>query len=178
MIIEAKIDDNGFYLLSNGNPSHFKKIEMTCSCGCGEAKMTTDIIEADNKFRETVNLPVIIARGVSCTVQNKKDGGAPHSKHLPISCASDKNVLSLSDEDMFLKGIGIYNAMGFYFRASNIHGDTRVDENGNPDFLYWYRDMEKDKNGIWQYSQYIYFNSPTECLDKYKARKNIILNIK
>jgi len=157
----ASIDSNGFYLTSNGQPSHFNQTEMSCKCGCGESRMSQPLIDADAALRVGINMPITIDRGVSCTLHNFAVGGAADSEHLPISYASDK-IAAMPEEDFFLQARKTHNRLGLYFgEPGMIHADMKVDATGAPLHLYWYR-----LNGT-----YTYFTNPVECLNAYRNLK-------
>jgi hypothetical protein len=171
-ITEAKLQGNK-YLTKEGNISHFDIQEMSCHCGCKEYRMGQNIIDCLEKYRIKLDIPVIISRGVSCEKHNKKIGGASKSEHLPISQASDINVLTMNEEDMFNNGLDIFRRMGLYCVRGNLHVDTK-DET-----LYWFRKMKKtisDNKEIWVADKYEYYTNPLKCLEDYRNFKVEIIS--
>jgi hypothetical protein len=133
---------------------------MACKCGCGENRMTQALIDKIEQLRTLVGMPISIDRGVSCVEHNAAVGGAADSEHLPIAYASD-DVAAMPEEDFFTQAITIFHRVGLYFQNGLIHADMKVDANGNPIRLFWYR-----LNG-----KYTYFENPQTCLMQYKLLK-------
>lgn len=166
----AVYDKSGVALLSSGHKSHFSQAEYACRCGCGENRIDQSLIDADDKFRVALQVPVYISRGVSCFKHNIKEGGAKGSKHLPICLASDKNIFDFDDEFLFTNAVNYYNAVGLYLRPHNIHSDMRETN------LYWFRKVIQDADGKWKSGKYEYFNTPEVCLLEYKKFKSEVVS--
>jgi zinc D-Ala-D-Ala carboxypeptidase len=60
---------------------NFKASEFACPC-CGLNNMSQIMIDALQKIRDRVGVPMRINSGSRCSDRNKKDGGKPDSAHL------------------------------------------------------------------------------------------------
>ncbi|MBW1973481.1 MAG: DUF882 domain-containing protein [Deltaproteobacteria bacterium] len=110
-----------------GNLSkNFSLYEFRCPC-CG-AVVDPDLIEALQKLRDLIGLPINITSGYRCKKHNREIGGTKGSYHLKGK-AADIYVTNLHPTKLYEKakeieafkngGIGIYLDEGF------IHVDVR-----------------------------------------------------
>lgn len=62
---------------------YFSRKEFACSCGCGFAACDAELLDVLSDARNYfLSKPVTINSGCRCEAHNKKEGGAPGSKHV------------------------------------------------------------------------------------------------
>lgn len=103
--------------------------EFRCKCNtdsCRATIITKPLIKAFEKFRNLVNVPLIINSGFRCTLHNRLEGGRPCSRHLTGEAVdiSKKTLNHLSDQDIefALKESG-FTFVKIY--KSFVHADVR-----------------------------------------------------
>lgn len=68
--------------------ANFNKTDYQCRCGAcasNELRPATkdEVVQAVQRVRDRLGLPLSVSRGVSCSAHNAAIGGAPDSRHLP-----------------------------------------------------------------------------------------------
>mgnify|MGYP001368224740 CR=1 FL=1 len=61
---------------------NFSKSEFACRCGCGEDRISPDLVERLQLTRDAFGRGIKINSGCRCVEHNKKEGGSPTSSHL------------------------------------------------------------------------------------------------
>ena len=74
---------------------YFGPDEFKCKCGCG-FDVNQELKEKADKAREIAGIPFSVSSGARCPTHNKKEKGAPDSKHLSgeamdIRCTNSVN---------------------------------------------------------------------------------------
>ena len=57
--------------------------EFACGCGCGEKRISLELVKKLQAARTIAGIPFIIASGARCEDHNRKVGGSPESEHVP-----------------------------------------------------------------------------------------------
>ena len=114
---------------------HFRRAELECKCGCGEASMQDLLLKRLEALRDHYGSPITITSGFRCAGHNAHVGGAPQSAHLH-GCAVDMQC-GTGRERWLLVGAAI--AAGF----------NRIGIAG--DFVHVDCHPEKSPRVIWSY---------------------------
>ena len=61
---------------------NFSRSEFACRCGCGEDRISEDLVERLQLCRDAYGRGIQINSGCRCPSHNKKEGGSPTSSHL------------------------------------------------------------------------------------------------
>ena len=106
---------------------NFSRWELECSC-CGEHKIDLRLVDALQRLRDLVKVPIKVTSGYRCEHHNSAVGGSPKSQHL-TGKAADIIIIGMNAETMYSNacqiqrffngGIGTYPTKGF------IHVDIR-----------------------------------------------------
>jgi uncharacterized protein YcbK (DUF882 family) len=75
---------------------HFKITEFQCKCGCKQALVKPELIDALDKARALADIPFKIISGYRCREHNTSVGGKPNSAHIQglaadIACYNSRN---------------------------------------------------------------------------------------
>ncbi len=62
--------------------AHFHRAELQCHCGCGEALIDPQLVQALESLRDRVASPVVITDAYRCPSHNRAVGGVAHSQHV------------------------------------------------------------------------------------------------
>ena len=101
---------------------NFEWSELECKCGCGTRHISSLAIEALQKVRDALGVPLTINSAARCPSWNGEVGGTLGSRHLSItdeqySTAFDVSTRNISAEELKheaiqagFKGIGTYDA--------------------------------------------------------------------
>ncbi|KKK77009.1 hypothetical protein LCGC14_2857930 [marine sediment metagenome] len=60
---------------------HFRKSELECHCGCGQAPLKKDFLDRLEAARLIYGGSITVARAYSCAKHNRKIGGGKDSAH-------------------------------------------------------------------------------------------------
>ena len=80
--MDAKHNKHGYWLTSEGKPSHFCFAETRCKCGCNENRVNQILLDKVEELRLRINKPLLILSWYRCESHNKRVGGALLSGHL------------------------------------------------------------------------------------------------
>ena len=112
---------------------NFKISEFECNDGTHEIMLDIRLVEALQRLRVMLGVPITVAAGYRNPVHNKAVGGSPNSRHMKGE-AADVKVTSLTPKMVGLAaikcgftGIGVYRFNGQMFN----HLDVR------PTKSYW-----------------------------------------
>ena len=61
---------------------NFSRSEFECECGCGEDRISSDLIECLQLARDSFATGITINSGCRCPQRNKEVGGSSTSSHL------------------------------------------------------------------------------------------------
>lgn len=93
---------------------YFTAEEFACK-HCGKVLVDPDLLDALDRLREGLQMPLHIVSGYRCPEHNKAVGGAEHSYHMTGQAADVRAVLAedavalISNARRFgFRGIGIY----------------------------------------------------------------------
>ena len=114
---------DGYWLTSDGKPSHFHKDETKCHCGCEGNEVSQRLLDKMEEQRIIINHPFIIHSWYRCPEHNAQIGGAKSSGHLTGE-AVDFRCLSLSLAQLWL-----------FYEKDNFNGLGAYPED-NPSFLH------------------------------------------
>ena len=114
---------------------HFSKKEFACKCGCGFDTPDPKLVEALEKLRSRLGVPLTINSACRCEAHNKAEGGSPKSQHLQGKAADVRvppghSVSSIAFHaesiDAFRRGgIGKYPNKGFVHLDVRANGPAR-----------------------------------------------------
>ena len=62
---------------------NFSRKEFACKCGCGEDRISLDLVERLQVIRSTLGKSLTINSGVRCSKYNIAQGGVESSEHVP-----------------------------------------------------------------------------------------------
>lgn len=103
---------------------NFWRSEFVCHCGCGACEMTDDTLDALQKLRDRVGVPITVTSGFRCHKHNssKRVKGHPRSRHMTGE-AVDIHIHGMDVREMYCEavlipewikgGIGVYPQSGF-----------------------------------------------------------------
>lgn len=77
--------------MSNKLSEHFSRHEFTCHCGCGNADVSSELVETLEQIRARFGAPVVVTSGRRCESHNRKCGGVTSSQHL-VGTAADIHI--------------------------------------------------------------------------------------
>jgi uncharacterized protein YcbK (DUF882 family) len=104
---------------------NFDKSEFACPC-CGRVKVTKTLVNALQKLRNAIGLPIHVTSGYRCPRNNKAVGGVKKSQHLSGKAADiwvdnyiPADIASLAAKVKAFQngGIGVYE--------THLHLDVR-----------------------------------------------------
>lgn len=101
---------------------HFTAHEIACPC-CGETCVWPEALDAVERLRRLLGVPVVLTSGHRCALHNARVGGAPLSQHKRL--AFDV-VLRGHDPARLLAAARAAGFTGFGFGNTFLHLDTRV----------------------------------------------------
>jgi len=103
---------------------HFKRSEFTCKCGCGENKISDNLLYALDKAREFAKIPFVVTSGYRCEnhPESKKNPTSSHIKGLAvdIKCTDSNTRAIIMDALVFAD----FERLGLH--KSFIHADIDV----------------------------------------------------
>ena len=114
--------------------SHFRKIEFTCNCGCGQCDMNEQFIGALNMARKDAGIPFRISSGYRCESHNKQVGGVKDSSHTKgiaadiLTSGSEERRKILVAVLRYFPRVGIHKAF--------IHVDLDIEKSGDVVWVY------------------------------------------
>ena len=128
VIIEKKMTEfnkTGYWLTSDGKPSHFHINETKCHCGCEGNEVSQRLLDKIEVLRIIVNHPFVINNWYRCIKHNLAVGGAKSSGHLTGEAVDFRCPdLSLSQLWLFCEKDN-FNGLGAYpeDNPSFLHAD-------------------------------------------------------
>lgn len=108
---------------------HFKASEFACKDGTDNLLLDKDIIPILERFREYVEVPVIINSAYRTKSYNSKVGGASNSYHLygrAFDIPFKSTYKNLTSVDMMCKFFNTLGLKGIIKYSSFVHIDTRT----------------------------------------------------
>lgn len=114
--------------MANNLSKNFSSKEFACHCGCGFDGVHRRLVDALQKLRDEVRMPIKINSACRCERHNAKVGGVKGSQHT-LGIAADIVIKGMTVEQIKAAaeripafengGIGIYPSKGF------VHVDVR-----------------------------------------------------
>ncbi len=104
---------------------NFYDTEFACNCGCGEKAVSPELVNALQRLRQAVGVPIRINSGVRCIAHNKAVGGAANSQHL-LGLAADISAPGVSLRDLYdhAELVG-FQGLGVAEHGNYLHVDVR-----------------------------------------------------
>lgn len=118
---------------------NFSRSEIECKCGCGENRISMDLMARSQIVRTVVGVPLTVTSGARCMKHNLAEGGDEDSEHVPTDenpCEGlDIKCTTSGLRWQLLKvGVLLFNRIGV--------GD---------DFIHFGIRSSKPQEVIWQY---------------------------
>ena len=106
---------------------HFSKHEFACR-HCGKLMTNPKLIEALEKLRAEVGVPLYVTSGYRCPVYNRRVGGEKNSQHQ-LGNAADVKALQIPLRTLYEKAEGLaeFGGIGLYPEAGFVHVDVRTE---------------------------------------------------
>ncbi len=104
--------------------THFSDAELACKC-CGVNYCVEKLVNALEKLREEIGLPVIVTSGYRCPEHNKAVGGEPNSQHTR-GMAADVQVKGLTPAEIYAAAVKVPEFGGFGVASTFVHLDVRT----------------------------------------------------
>jgi len=140
---------NGGIELKRQLSENFQALEFACS-HCGQLKISMELINKLQEFRNWVGKPIHINSGYRCSLHSVEIGSKRTSEHCLGNAADIRIDSTMNMYQMFTKLITIFPRVGMYHTHDGrgfIHVDTKKDQ------LFWINDRV---NGT---GKYIYFRT-------------------
>ena len=83
---------------------YFDRAEFGCPCGCGENKISDELIDKLENAREYARRPFRINSGYRCANHNAEIGGSPTSSHLK-GLAADIHCVNGQDRYFIMQAL-------------------------------------------------------------------------
>ena len=105
---------------------NFSKREFVCRCGCGRFNLSPVLLDALQRFRDYLGVPLHVNSGCRCEKHNAAEGGDKNSMHL-YGKAADIWADDISAQDLarLAEVIPEFSNGGIGRYATFIHVDVR-----------------------------------------------------
>lgn len=122
---------------------NFSVEELTCRCGCGQAKMNADFMDKAVKLRKFYGRPLVVTSGYRCPAHDEKvgtsgtPGAGPHTEGRALDFAVDGNDARILLESAFK--LGLFMGFGLNQKGEGrfVHIDDLEDAPEHPRPFLW-----------------------------------------
>ena len=120
---------------------NFSRAEFACPC-CGADNISTYVVNALQRIRDTIDKPLVITSGIRCMAHNAKIGGVKGSAHVPADLHDGEGLVGHAVDIKCVDAVTRYKllkvATKFFVRigigASFIHLDN---DTAKPQTVAW-----------------------------------------
>ena len=132
---------------------NFSRSEFECECGCGEDRISSDLIECLQLARDSFGRGITINSGCRCPQRNKEVGGSSTSSHLLKTRDVNGNGWSGGVQETCVAADLKATNSKDRFQLISVLIESGIRRIGiGKDFLHVDIDPEKDKEVAWLYS--------------------------